>query len=103
MLSSVHPSTPEEYDSVTGLHKIDQAIGKKKGTMVSVGLCFGYCIFLAIGVGIAYVIYSNGNTESYDKKITAGKKAELCWVCFAVLILSFTILFLNSFPAFYKE
>ena len=61
--------TPEEYDSVTGLPKIDQATGQKKGKMILGGLCFMYLIFLTIGTGISYAIYSLGSTDFYDKKI----------------------------------
>ena len=94
----------DEVDGATGLPKIaDEEAAKKAGMK---GMCITWIIqhvFMAVGVGIAVLIYKFTGQETYDKKIGAGAAAELGWPCLSIFIFGYCTVWLNIFPLYYKE
>ena len=93
----------EEKDPVTGIPKYDLSTARGHACKAVASTAAVMVLFQAIGAGIACAIYFLGSTEDYDKRLEAGKKADLCWPAFSVCVFALTVVFLNFFPMFYKE
>ena len=58
---------------------------------------------MAVGVGIAFLIYKYGGQDFHDEKIATGAAAELGMPCISIFIFGYCTVWLNIFPLYYKE
>ncbi|OQR94601.1 hypothetical protein ACHHYP_01095 [Achlya hypogyna] len=58
---------------------------------------------LAIGLVVAFLIYSFGATATYNKRIVAVVGDDLHWACAAVVVLGRVVSFVNLYPTVHKS
>ena len=86
----------------TGLPTIDsgEASSNQVKTII-VSLIFNV-IFLGIGYGIVYLIYSNGSTSLYDSRIDKVKAYHGQYFMAYLILFELTVLWLNLYPMVFK-
>ena len=93
----------EQFDTITGLpliEKEEKASNIKKAAIrVSVILS----IYLALGIGIAFLIMKYGSTDTYNARIEIAIEYDLKWAYLGTIIFAATVIFLNFYPVFSKE
>ena len=95
---------PEETDPVTGLPKIADAEAARKRGVKNMLMTWGLNhVFMAIGLGVAFLIYYFTGKETYDRKLASGAEAQLGLPCLSIVVFAYTVAWLNIFPLVYKE
>ena len=59
-------------------------------------------VFILIGTGIAFAVYSFGDKEKFDSKIAYVNAAEMQWVYLSAFVFSYLVLILNFYPMGHK-
>ena len=96
--------TPEEADPVTGLPKVvDVEAARKKGVKVMLMTWGLNHVFMAVGLGVAFLVYYFTGRDTYDKKLAAGSAAQLGLPCLAIVVFAYSVAWINIFPLVYKE
>lgn len=60
-------------------------------------------VMQSIGGGIAFAVYTYGDTAKYGKRIVAAIEAEQEWAFAALLLLAFTVRYINFYPMLHKS
>merc|ERR1712216_358433 len=85
-----------------GLPDMDAAT-KSKGEALGRKMVAGLSVITAcIGLGIAYAIYTFGDTVAYSKKIALVLQFEMQYAYLAAFIFSRVVAFINVYPMIWK-
>ena len=68
--------TPEANDPVTGLPKVQDVEAARKKGVKNMLMTWGLNhVFMAVGLGVAFLVYLYTGKETYDTKLAAGAEA----------------------------
>ena len=95
----------EEMSKLTGLPEpeTDKEEVRKMIKSVRILAIVFNSFFLIVGSGIASLVYFFGNTDGYDARMDILKAIDAQWAVLALIVFSFTVICLNTFPWQFKE
>ena len=97
------PKSKQSRDGKTGLPVLDAAKASKNSWTNSIVSVVILLLFPAIGAGLAYLIYLNGDTAKYDSRINIAKTNRLEWLMDAIIIFQLCVMWMNLYPMRFKE
>jgi len=89
----------DKINSATGMPDISEE-EKVKATSAK-GKAFGYVfpwIFIGIGTGIAFGVYSLGSKDAYNAKIDMINTYDMQWAYLSAFVFSYMVIVLNFYP-----
>ena len=87
----------------TGLPEIDEGTRAKFSTLSGLGAFIFPAVSTAIGYGLAYLIYTYGDTSKYDSRRDICKSYDLEWLLLSLIIFALIVVWINMYPMRFKE